>query len=124
LALDILDAIPQTSEYVFTTTGTTSISGFSKAKIRSDRLSGVTDWRIHDLRRTFASGMARIGVAPHVVEKVLNHANGQISGVAAIYNRHGYTDEKRGALEAWTRNLDTINGHAPPKHIQLQQGAS
>jgi integrase len=110
LALDILDAVPRTSDYVFTTTGTTPISGFSKAKIRSDKLSGVTGWRIHDLRRTFASGMARIGVPPHVVEKVLNHANGQISGVAAIYNRHGYTDEKRGALDAWARNIGNLVG--------------
>src|SRR5215207_2854650 len=50
---------------------------------------GVSDWRFHDLRRTAASGTARIGVAPHVIEKVLNHQSGVISGVAAVYNRHG-----------------------------------
>lgn len=119
LAIEILDAVPRTSDYVFTTTGTTPISGFSKAKIRSDNLSGVTGWRIHDLRRTFASGMARIGVAPHVVEKVLNHASGQISGVAAIYNRHGYSDEKRGALEAWSKNVQTLIGRTARLKISV-----
>ena len=105
LAIEILEAVPRTGEYVFSTTGRTPISGYSKAKRRCDKLSGVTGWRIHDLRRTAASGMARLGIAPHVVEKVLNHANGQISGVAAVYNRHGYTDEKRHALEAWANAL-------------------
>jgi integrase len=119
LALDILDAVPQTTDYVFTTTGSTPISGFSKAKIRSDSLSGITGWRVHDLRRTVASGMARIGVAPHVVEKVLNHASGQISGVAAIYNRHGYTDEKRGALGAWAKNLQNLIGREVQSNLRL-----
>jgi integrase len=63
------------------------------------------DWRIHDLRRTAASGMARLGVEPHVVEKVLGHQTGTISGVAAIYNRHGYLAEKREALERWAREV-------------------
>ena len=61
----------------------------------------ASDWRLHDLRRTAASGMARAGVAPHVVEKVLNHVSGTISGVAAVYNRYAYDPEKRQALEDW-----------------------
>ena len=56
---------------------------------------------MHDIRRTVASGMARIGVDPHVIEKVLNHKSGIISGVAAVYNRYGYEKEKRTALEKW-----------------------
>lgn len=114
LALEIIESIPRTGEHVFTTNGKTPISGFSKAKRELDKATKLTAWRLHDLRRSVASGMARIGVAPHVIEKVLNHAGGQISGVAAIYNRHGYADEKSGALDAWaneiTRTLLEIKG--------------
>ena len=71
-ALDILERLPRFvgSDLVFTTTGTTPISGFGRVKERLDAAMGVSDWRFHDLRRTAASGMARIGVAPHVIEKV------------------------------------------------------
>ena len=71
---------------------------FSKAKRELDRLSGVTGWRLHDLRRTCVSGMARLGIAPHVADKILNHQSGTISGVAAVYQRHQFLSEKR--LEA------------------------
>lgn len=105
--------------YVLTTTGETPISGFSKAKAaldlemltiarreaveRGEDISGITlaKWRIHDLRRTAASGMAALGQPVHVVEAVLNHRSGAIKGVAAIYNRHDYLEEKRRALSAW-----------------------
>jgi integrase len=99
----ILERLPRFigSDLVFTTTGTTPISGFGRVKHRLDLAMEVSDWRFHDLRRTAASGMARIGVAPHVIEKVLNHVSGQISGVAAVYNRHGYDTEKREALNQW-----------------------
>ena len=63
---------------------------------------------MHDIRRTVASGMAEIGIAPHVIEKVLNHSTGQISGVAAVYNRHGYLREKTDALSAWARALEAV----------------
>jgi hypothetical protein len=52
--------------------------------------------------------MARLGVAPHVIEKVLNHLTGQISGVAAVYNRHGYQKEKVGALEIWSDHVAAL----------------
>ena len=54
--------------------------GYSKAKARLDELSEVSDWTLHDLRRTVVSGMARLGVAPHVADKILNHQSGTISG--------------------------------------------
>jgi integrase len=73
-----------------------------------DKLPPVVDWHLHDLRRTMASGMARLRVAPHVVEKVLNHQSGVISGVAAIYNRHSYQDEKRQALETWSDHVSNL----------------
>ncbi len=65
-------------------------------------------WRLHDLRRTMASHMARLGIAPHVIEKVLNHSSGAISRVAAIYNRYAYTEEKRKVLDTWARSLEAV----------------
>ena len=83
---------------------------FRGGKKNSTSRSAVTGWRLHDLRRTAATGMARAGVAPHVVERVLNHSKGIVSGVAAVYNRFGYLPEMRAALEAWERHvLDVIN---------------
>jgi len=108
LALSILEVLPRNGDYVFTTTGRSPISGFSKAKARLDQLSKVGSWRLHDLRRTAASGMAEIGIAPHVIERVLNHASGQISGLAAVYNRHTYIREKRNALNAWAQAIQAI----------------
>jgi integrase len=87
---------------------TRSFSGFGKSKARLDRISGVTDWRLHDLRRTAASGMARYQIAPHVVEKLLNHVSGVLGGVAGVYNRFGYDAEKRHALETWEAHIKDI----------------
>ena len=68
----------------------------------------VGPWMLHDLRRTAATGMAKLKVAPHVVEKVLNHTSGTIRGVAAIYNRHDYDDERKEALAAWGGHVAAI----------------
>ncbi len=63
--------------------------------------------------------MARVGVAPHVIEKVLNHVTGQISGVAAVYNRHAYTVEMREALELWAEHVrGLIQGHGEGRDQQ------
>lgn len=107
-AVDLLKSLPRflKSDYVFTTTGQTPVSGFGKKKDTLDQSAHVQPWRLHDLRRTAASGMARLGVAPHVVEKILNHSSGIISGVAAVYNRYGYEDEKRAALTAWASFME------------------
>jgi integrase len=87
-AINVIRSVPRflNSEYVFTTTGRAPISGFGRVKNRLDGVLGLANWRTHDLRRTAASGMAPLGVAPHVIEKVLNHRTGIISGVAAVYN--------------------------------------
>jgi integrase len=95
------------------------LSGFGRAKTRLDALmleelrkadaaATLPAWRLHDLRRTAASGMARLGVAVHVVEAILNHKTGAISGVAAVYNRHDYAAEKRAAAQAWANWLDSL----------------
>lgn len=123
-AVAVLESLPrQSSGLVFSTNNKTSVSGFSKAKrkcdeqIKSQRAktegSPMQPWRIHDLRRTAASGMARLGTAPHVVEKVLNHTSGEISGVGAVYNRYGFDSEKRTALDAWSVHVSEATGAAP-----------
>src|SRR6516225_3576172 len=74
----------------------------------------IPDWRLHDLRRTATTGMARLNFPPHVVDKVLNHVSGTIRGVAAVYNRFEYLEERRAALEAWGRYVgDLVTPTAP-----------
>lgn len=66
------------------------------------------EWRLHDLRRTCTTGMARLGIPPHVADRVLNHQSGTISGVAAVYNRFQYLDERREALCAWGKFVEAL----------------
>lgn len=70
-----------------------------------DSIHNVTDWTVHDLRRTFATIHAEIGTPPHVIERLLNHKSGEVSGVAAIYNRYHYLPQMREALEAYEKHL-------------------
>ena len=83
--------------------------GWSHAKARLDaKLDGVAPWRLHDLRRTLATGLQRLGVRLEVTEAVLNHVSGSRAGIVGIYQRHHWTDEKRAALEAWARHVQRI----------------
>ena len=75
-------------------------------------MSGVKNWRLHDLRRTCVSGMARLGVAPHVADKILNHQAGTISGVAAVYQRHEFLTEREKALDIWGAHLGELLKYA------------
>lgn len=84
-----------------------AISGFSKLKAVLDEASGVTDWRLHDLRRTAASKMQSLGVANHVVQAVLNHA---VPGVGAHYLQDDLEKQKAEALAAWAVALTQIVG--------------
>ncbi len=108
----ILRSVPRflNSDYVFTSNGKTPISGFGRFKRRLDAsLPDITQpWIIHDLRRTFSTNLAMLGVPQPVTEALLNHQSGVVSGVAAIYNRHKYSDEKRTALEAWCERVRRI----------------
>ena len=93
---------------MFSPLGTKSFQDFTHAKRLLDHLSGVTDWRLHDLRRTCVSGMARLGIAPHVADKILNHQAGTISGVAAVYQRHEFLLERKEALDFWGSHLANL----------------
>jgi integrase len=107
-AIAVLMRMPKLGKFVFSLTGKKPFQSFSAAKRYLDKLSGVSDWRLHDLRRTCVSGMARLGVAPHVADKVLNHQSGTISGVAAVYQRHEFLAERRDALEQWGAHLANL----------------
>ncbi len=74
-------------------------------KRRADELSGITGWRLHDLRRSAATNIARLGIPVHTISRVLNHVEG---GVTAIYDRHSYLPEKRHALNTWGRKLENL----------------
>ena len=65
---------------------------------RGEPAASITPWRLHDLRRTAVTGMAELGITPHVIEAVVNHITGHKGGVAGIYNRAAYAPEKRAAL--------------------------
>lgn len=110
-AREIISSLPRRDDcpFAFTTNGVTPISGWGKVKRRLDAAMGnVPPWRIHDLRRTAATGMAELGIPPHIVESCLNHISGHRAGVAGTYNRAQYGSEKREALERWAAHLATI----------------
>ena len=125
--LDVLRRVPRFlgSDYVFTTTGKSPVSGFGRLKDRLDRAlpESTKPWIIHDLRRTMSTNMAMLGVPQPVTEALLNHKTGVVSGVAAIYNVYSYADEKREALEQWNRHLiNMTRGHSgqPAETISVQ----
>lgn len=85
-------------------------NGWSKAKEALDRASGVTNWTLHDLRRTFRTNLARLGVAPHIAERLVNHVSYR-SDVEEVYDHYRYLPELRDAVERWQAHLTTILAH-------------
>jgi integrase len=124
-AVQILRALPRIadSDLVFTLSGRVPIRGFHNVKTRIDALMPAgPSWTLHDLRRTFASGCARLGIAVHIVEAALNHKSGSIRGIAAVYNRYSYDTEKRAAMQAWANFIQAlVNGEAG-NVVQLHGG--
>jgi integrase len=104
--------------------GEGGFSGFSKSKERLDKASGVTEWTLHDLRRTLATGMAELGVQPHIIEAVLNHVSGHKAGVAGVYNRSSYAAEKRAALDLWGNYVQLLLAEAEGANVQALRRAS
>ena len=111
-AIAVLMRMKNQGPYAFSVHGTAPFQGFSHAKRELDDMSGVKNWRLHDLRRTCVSGMARLGVAPHVADKILNHQAGTISGVAAVYQRHEFLTEREKALDIWGAHLGELLKYA------------
>ncbi len=111
-ALAIIEATPRIEgcPFVFTTNGKVPVAEFSRIKrILDARLpADMPPWRIHDIRRSAATGLARIGTDIAVVEKVLNHASGAFRGIVGTYQRYGFDDERRVALERWGRHVEAL----------------
>ena len=82
--------------------------GWGTLKRALNEKCGFSDFTHHDLRRTFATRLAEMGVAPHVIERLLNHVTGTLSPIARIYNRANYEKECRAAMELWETHLTKI----------------
>ena len=108
MAARILKALPKEGYLFPATRGGGAFDSWAKSKYLFDEKCPIEPWTIHDLRRTFATLHAAIGTPPHVTERLLNHASGTISGVAAIYNRHAYMDEMREATQKWEKHFKRI----------------
>jgi integrase len=113
IALEVLRSIPRrlTTESVFGLYRVGAKGGFSdwtRKMAALEERSGVKDWRLHDVRRTVATGLADLGVQPHIIEQILNHQGGHKAGVAGIYNRSAYEAEVRAALTKWADHVREI----------------
>jgi integrase len=117
LAVAILAGCPRIegNDWVFSTRAKpqAGYGGWSRAKAALDVRCGVSDWRLHDLRRTVATGMQAAGVLPHTVAAVLNHSTAGLFGVTAIYLRDRQEEAKRAAMSVWDRRLRDILGISP-----------
>jgi integrase len=98
--------------FIFSVNGKAPINGFGKYKERLNALlpKHMPAWVLHDLRRSTASGMARLGISLPVIEKTLNHVSGSFAGVVGVYQRHEFGAEKRAALETWAAHVDSVIG--------------
>ena len=140
-ALRILDTLPRIGEqprFVLTTTGTSPISGFDRAKRKVDAMLAAIDaerleageigrprdpWVFHDLRRSVASGLARLKVPFEVLERVLAHRGESASGLRAVYNRHTYEDEKAQALTKWAAHLEALTTDTGGNVVKFARGS-
>jgi hypothetical protein len=120
-AVELIRGLPRTGERVFSFNGSTAIGGWSQAKRAIDAAAAEIDGRpleplrIHDLRRTTATGLQRLGVGLQAVAAILGHVSGSRAGIVGVYQRHQFESEKRAALDAWAREIDRIiRGDAAP----------
>ena len=130
--LESVERIESENGYVHTTTGESPVSGYFKGRNRiaesmaeiAAKETGepveIPHWTFHDLRRTCATGLARLGIPVRVTEAVLNHVSGTGGGIVAVYQRHDYADEKRRALEAWARFITQLTEGGSENVVPMQ----
>ena len=123
-AWDIVKSMPRIGDYVFpATNGTGHIRSFDHLKEKIDaKLTFAKPWTFHDCRRSVASGLQRLGVRIEVIESALNHQSGSFRGVAGIYLRHDYSDEKRDALQRWGDHLEALATTGKPAKVVTFRG--
>jgi integrase len=107
-ALAIVERQPRRNSSPFLFSDVKGFKNWDAAKARLDKRLRIAAYTLHDLRRTCATGMAELGIQPHIIEAVLNHVSGHKGGVAGIYNRAKYSEEMRAALQMWADHLDQI----------------
>ena len=126
LAIGVLDDLAGGEKWprqgrIFATSTGARYTGYHKSKLKIDRLlakdggNAVPAWRLHDLRRTVATGFQRLGVRFEVTEAVLNHVSGSRAGVAGIYQRHNWKTEKEEALRDWGNHIAALLAGPPPQ---------
>jgi integrase len=113
-AWKLIDARPRFAgcPFVFSVDGKGPANNWSKGKHRISAKAGIAadTWRLHDLRRTAASGMQKLGVQVPVIEKALNHVSGTFKGIVGVYQQHDYADEVCIALQKWADRVEKIVG--------------
>ncbi len=129
LAIELLQSTPQREgrEFFFGGRGG-AFSAWSYSTLALGKRIAETEgkslapWRIHDIRRSVATGMAEIGIQPHIIEAVLNHRGGHKAGVAGIYNRATYEREIKSALALWADHLRSVVQGGERKIVPLRAG--
>jgi integrase len=124
-AREIIRAIPRIADcdFVFTADGRGPIIGWAKAKTRISAKADIAEesWRLHDLRRSTAAGLAKLGVSVPVIEKALNHQSGIFRGIVSTYQTFTYEDEIRIALQRWADRVDAVvRGEPAGKVVPLR----
>jgi integrase len=124
LALAIIESVPRRvgRDHLFGERAETGFSRWAQCKTELDARLGdkVGPWRFHDLRRTTATRMCDLGIAPHVVEQILNHVSGHRRGIAAVYNRSSYEREVRAAVALWADHVRAITEGGARKVVAMR----
>ena len=128
---ELIASVPGDSEFIFTKTGKTPLSGWTHIKTRLDATmlafaqadrgpdAAIAPFRFHDLRRTAVTGMAELGIRPDVIELIVNHVSGARAGIAGTYNRSELMDERKEALERWATHVAGIVAPLPENVVSL-----
>lgn len=123
-ALAIVRSVPSVRDHLFGDRAGVGYTNWSRDKQQLDRrlADAVKPWKLHDLRRTVATGMADIGIEPHHIEAVLGHYGGHRAGVAGVYNRASYSAAIARALERWAAHVEQlVSGKKPASVITLRR---
>jgi integrase len=136
LLRDVLASVPRiesSAGYVFTLDGRAPIAGIAKCKDRLDRAMRaaarkergrdveIAPWRLHDLRRSFVTGLAELGVRPDVIELCVNHVSGTRGGIAGVYNRSELLPERRAAIERWSAHVLGLVSGTPSNVVAMER---
>jgi integrase len=107
-AVEIIKGLSRIGDYVFTYDGDAAVNCWDKIEDLRALVGDIPQWTLHDLRRTAASGMARLGVNLPVIERALNHVSGSFAGIVGVYQRHEFAEEKRTALQKWADHVERL----------------